>query len=256
MRVLVRTSKLAVWSRRFGSFALPVAIIPVIMHRERLIDSGTFQLIETVAIALALVALVLAIAAVARLWVTGDQGWGKALMGLFFSLICLLPVGAGAAVAMRYPPVTDITTDRADPPILMSGLLPPDLDSAMAARVAQSFPNAQTRTYRLAPNEVFVLANALALARGWDIRLRRAPQTELDEGQLNAISMTLLGWRDEVSIRFRGFVEGTEVAMRSASLSGFPDLGGNGSRIEEFLAALDLEVTTLIREMPAADPAP
>jgi hypothetical protein len=35
MRILIRTSKWAIWARRFGSLALPLAAIPVLMHRER-----------------------------------------------------------------------------------------------------------------------------------------------------------------------------------------------------------------------------
>src|SRR5688572_14563286 len=91
MRILIRTSKWAIWARRFGSLALPLAVVPVFMHRERMITSDDFHVIELVAMGVAALALVLALGAFVRLWVTGDHGWGKAVTGLIFSLICLAP---------------------------------------------------------------------------------------------------------------------------------------------------------------------
>jgi hypothetical protein len=39
--------------------------------------------------------------------------------------------------------------------------------------------------------------------------------------------------------------------MRSASLSGFPDFGENGKRVEAFLLELDNQVTLMLRNAPA-----
>lgn len=252
MRILVRTSKWAIWARRLGSFALPIAILPVFMHRERMIETPTFHLIELIAIAISGVALFLALGAFVRLWITGDQGWGRAALGMIFALALLLPVGFGTLASFRYPRVTDITTDPSDPPVLISGQAPAAQTPDVVAQVRLAFPNALSRTYALDPGQIYVLAAALAQARGWDIRLRRAPQTPLDEGQISAIATTLLGWRDEVSIRIRGEGGGSRVDMRSTALTDIPDLGGNGTRVEEFLVALDYEVTILMRDTPAA----
>src|SRR3569833_2695297 len=93
MRILVRTSKWAIWARRLGSFAVPLAIIPVLMHRSRAITTDTFAIIEIVAIAAAIAGVVAALAAFVRIWNTGDHGWGRAVSGLIFSLLCLVPAG-------------------------------------------------------------------------------------------------------------------------------------------------------------------
>ena len=252
MRILVRTSKWAIWARRLGSFALPVAILPVLMHRERLLETPTFHFIETIALGVAAFAFLLSLGAFIRLWVTGDQGWGKAGLGLVFSLVVLAPVAVALLVSMRYPQITDITTDPSEPPVLISGLPGTPQTPDVVARIRAAFPNVQTRTYPLDPTQVYALAGALAQAQGWDIRLRRAPQDSQDEGRINAVAGTLLGWRDEVSIRIRGEAGGSRVDMRSAGLGGVPDLGANGQRIEEFLVALDNEVTVLLRDTPAA----
>ena len=57
MRILIRTSKWAIWSRRFGSLALPLMVLPVFLHRERLISSTDFFVVEAVAMLVAALAL-------------------------------------------------------------------------------------------------------------------------------------------------------------------------------------------------------
>lgn len=254
MRILIRTSKWAIWSRRFGSLALPLMVLPVFLHRERLISSADFLVVEAVAMAVAVLALGLAVSAFARLWVTGDQGWSKATIGLLFSLICLVPLGVVVWQASRYPAVTDVTTDFGNPPGLVSQRTAPAITPAGRAAVEAAFPNARTRTYPVEATRLYALLNQLVEERDWEVRARREPQTPLAEGQINAVAMTLLGWRDEVAIRIQGTPEGSIVAMRSAAQHAGHDLGSNGRRIEDFLAALDDRITTLLRETPTAPP--
>ncbi len=251
MRVLIRTSKWAIWSRRLGSLALPLTVLPVFLHRDQLITSSDFVLIAAFAAALAAGAVFLAAGAYGRLWVTGDQGWGKATWGLFFGLVCLLPVGYVAFEASRYPQVVEVTTDVATPLPLSTAMRVPPSVAALREASAARFPNARTRTYPAEATDVFAVVATLVAERGWDVRGRRAPATELDGGQLNAIATTVLGFRDEVAIRVAGLPEGSVVDMRSVPLSGFHDLGSNGTRIEEFLLALDQRITEGLRNAPA-----
>ena len=250
MRILIRTSKWAIWARRFGSLALPLAIIPVLLHREKMVSTNDFQIIEIVAIAVALLALFLALGAFARLWVTGDQGWGKAVVGFVLSLVCLAPVAFLMFEAVRYPPVSDVTTDFARPPGLVSQVVSSPPTAEQRAAIELAFPNARDRTYPIEASQMYALISSLAEQRGWEQRARREPQTPLAEGQLNSVSMTLLGWRDEVAVRVQGDPQGSIVSMRSASLHAGPDFGENGRRIEEFLVALDERVTLMLRDAP------
>ena len=252
MRILIRTSKWAIWARRFGSLALPLAIIPVFMHRERLISSTDFHLIELIAMGVAALALFLALGAFARLWVTGDEGWGKASLGLFFGLICLLPLGLVVLLALSYPPVGDVTTDFERPPGLISQVATAPWTAGERAAIEAAFPNARTRTYPIEAPQIYALAAQLAEQKGWELRARREPQTPLAEGQINAVATTLLGWRNEVVIRVSGGPQGSSVAMRSTALHNLHDLGENGRTIEDFLAALDHQITLLMRDAPVA----
>lgn len=251
MRILIRTSKWAIWARRLGSFALPVAIIPIFLHRERMISSDDFHLIELVAAGFALVALALALGAFARLWVTGDQGWSRATAGLFFSLICLAPMAFVGWQALRYPAVGDVSTNFRDNPALVT-VVGKVLTAADRAAIEAAFPNARTRTYPIAAQQMFDIVEQVAAAKGWEPRARRAPTHPLDEGDLNAIATTLLGWRDEVAVRVLGTASGSTVDMRSAPAHSWLDLGENGRRIEEFLLALDERITLMLRDSAVA----
>ena len=51
---------------------------------------------------------------------------------------------------------------------------------------------------------------------------------------------------------FNGTPSGSTVDMRSVPLSGFHDLGENGRRVEEFLLALDQQITLMLRAAPQA----
>lgn len=254
MRILVRTSRWAVWSRRLASFALPLAIVPVFMHRSAMIASETFAVLEGIAIVAALGAFFVALAAFVRLWITGDRGWVRAVTAVIVSALVLGPVGYGVYAYLKYPPVADVSTDLVNPPLLVSDVPRRPITIELARRIIAAFPNVASRTYPLGPDRVFELAADLATARGWEIDAQQPPAGPLGEGQLNAIVITLLGWRDEVSLRINGIAEGSTVAMRSASLVGFHDLGGNGQRVEEFLTALDTEVTVIMRDAPVTAP--
>lgn len=254
MRILIRTSKWAIWARRFGSLALPLAVIPVFMHRERFMSSADFTTVEIVAVAVAGLAFLLAIGAFVRLWITGDQGWGKATTGFFLSLICLLPLAYVVFEMVRYPAISDIATDATRPPGLVSQVPPSNVVDSAA--IVAAFPNARDRTYPIEAAQMYALIVTLSDQRGWEPRARREPQTPLAEGQVNAIATTLLGYRDEVAIRIQGDPQGSIVSMRSASLFGGHDLGENGRRIEEFLTALDERVTLMLRDAPVTAPVP
>ena len=66
MRILIRTSKWAIWARRVGALALPLAAIPVLLHRAHVITSENFLTVEAIALGLAVLAVLMAMVAFAR----------------------------------------------------------------------------------------------------------------------------------------------------------------------------------------------
>jgi hypothetical protein len=256
VRILIRTSKWAIWAQRLGRLAVPLLVLPIGLHHLGLIDSPSFSIAALVAAATAFFALLTALIALIRLWYSGDQGWGRALMGLFLGALCLMPFGYYGYLAWRYPPVTDIATvDRGELPLLF---LPdtramPAPKLIPAAEQARIFPNATTRRYPLDPAQLFALAERLVAERGWDVRMRAAPGESGQNGRINARITTLAGWREEAVIRVSPDPQGAAIDMRSASINAWHDFSSNGERISEFMVALDGEVTRLLRDNPNAN---
>ncbi len=258
MRIPVRTSRLAIMSRRMVSFALPLMIIPIFLHRSRTIDSETFGLIVAIGMGFAALGLISGLAAMVRLWFTGDMGWGRAATGVLVGLLCLLPVGLAGQFALRYPQLNDVTTSDAGRILLINKTAQPPVTPVQQADILAAFPNLIPRDYVLTTNQAYRMAMTLVQKRGWEVVDTKMPELENAVGQINATEMTYLGWTDEVAIHIERSVEGAEVSMRSASL-GYTehDLGRNGRRIEAFLRDLDEMVTDELRrgvpfEVPAA----
>jgi hypothetical protein len=112
----------------------------------------------------------------------------------------------------------------------------------------------RTRTYPVDAVRVVELVSRLVAENDWEVRTRREPLGLLGAGQINALVMRPLGWRDEVAIRVVGRLDGARVDMRSRAPDGAFDFGGNGPRIEETLLALDGRITRLMRDAPDARP--
>ena len=253
MRIVIRTSRSAIWARRLSSVALPLLILPVIMHRERLLDSAAFLPVILFAGIVAALTVLVSIFALGRLWHTGDQGWSRALAGLFLGGLCLAPFLWYASRAMTYPPVTDIATiARAELPLVFepdTAQLPPPKVLTQTEQ-QRLFPNATTRTYPLDIIQLFALVDRMVQAQGWDVRQRREPIEAGEIGRINARIITIPGWREEAVLRVTEIEGGSAVDMRSASIGAPHDFGSNGSRIARFMVTLDNEVTTLLRDNP------
>jgi hypothetical protein len=251
MRILIRTSKWAIWARRIANIALPLTVIPLLMHRFRYIPSETFQTIGYVAVATAVLALVLSLGGLARIWSTGDRGWGLALTGLLLSLVCLGPAALAGYAIRHYPDLRDVSTDTASPPPLTIDPHWPAPTPEQIKAVEKAFPNVRTRHYAIEPTQVFDLIGKQVKQRGWTVQSEAELSPTADTALVDAEATTLAGWRDEVAIRVSSDPDGASVDMRSASTTNIHDLGANGQRIEEFLGALDTAVTALMRDMPA-----
>lgn len=259
MRIKIRTSKWAIWARRLGSLAVPLVVIPVLMHRERLMDAGAFQFVALLAAAIAALAVFAALVALVRLWYSGDQGWSRAISGLMLGIICLAPFAWYGSLALRHPPVTDIATvARSELPLIFDAdtarMPPPSL--LTAEEQARLYPNATTRAYPLDVIQLFALVDRLVRNNGWDVRLRTEPLEFIEEGRINARITTIPGWREEAVLRVRPVRGGAEVDMRSASIGAIHDFGSNGGRISSFMVALDSEVTAFLRDNPTINEPP
>lgn len=165
-------------------------------------------------------------------------------------LVASLVLGLAAAappiyllhVAKSVPPIHDITTDTADPPVFVS-LLPvreKSRNGAMyggpevAAAQKRAYPDIATLAVALPPPQAFTKALEAARAEGWEIAA-----ADPAAGRIEATATTAwFGFNDDVIVRVRGADQGSRIDIRSVSRVGRSDVGANARRIREFLARL------------------
>src|SRR5690554_6924625 len=149
MRILVRTSKLAIWARRLATFALATLVVAIVLHMLGQLSTDVFEIVLAIATGVAALAVLLAFIAYVRLWFTGDRGWRPASFGFFVGLLCLVPATAIAFLVARYPSTLDVTTALVSPPELVRAQASPS--TIDPETVLESFPNLITRIYQVPP---------------------------------------------------------------------------------------------------------
>jgi len=259
MRILIRTSKIATWARRLGSFVLPLMVLSILMHRGQMVATETFHLILVLSFGLASLAFLLGLIAVVELWFSGDKGWSRALTGFFLGGICLSPLLFAAIEWRAYPMVFEVSTN---PELFVqlhtsSGDLAPVTELEQIA-IDMAFPNATTRDYQIDAVALYGIVETLVNERQWDIVQKKSFMGGIGNvAEISATAMTVFGWRDDVVIRITNHTgTGTLIDMRSAAKLPGQEFGRNGKRIEEFLVALDEAATEYARDNLAIEPPP
>ncbi len=199
-------------------------------------------------------ALVVVAAGIA-VFVTMSRG-GDTGRWLLLLVVCAIPVAIVVArvgvVGFRAPPIHDVTTDTAQPPLYQFAQTQRDVDDnslvyageEVAVLQRQAYPDIQTLQLAAPVTAVYAMALEIIIERGWTVSGETAfnagdtPQ-EANALQVEAVATTpLFGFKDDVIIRVRPLGDGTEVDMRSASRLGVSDLGVNGARVRSVLGEL------------------
>ncbi len=248
-----RRSSQAVWSRRAGIFAVPVAVLTTALHRLGFIEPVPALVLAGIAGALAVLALVLGIGAIAVIWQRGFLGMGRAVVGILCAILVLAWPVWKLSHAAFLPPINDVTTDWFAPPSLdwAAPLRGPDGISTaypgreFALRQREAYPEVVPLIVGYTPELVFDTARVLAVERHWDEIGAMPPDME-GPGVIHLVARTpIFGFPDDVAIIVtRLGPEETRVDMRSASRLGRHDLGANAARIYEFLTSLATRLET------------
>jgi uncharacterized protein (DUF1499 family) len=261
-------SRLALWARRIAIFALPVAMLAVIIERAGLLEIIPVLATFGAALALAVLAILLAIVALIRIWFDGRQGTRNALIAVFVSLLLLAYPGYLLAKAAQLPMIYDITTDPYDPPrfeavarlrtreanpVAYGGLATYQLQRA-------AYPDVDALIVPATPQEAFDAALSVVTKRKWRVVDARAPQAGRRDGLIEAIAASpVMGFRDDVVIRVRPTQNGTRIDARSASRYGWHDFGTNAARVVSLMEDIEDAATPDKPEQPvrkAPKPAP
>jgi uncharacterized protein (DUF1499 family) len=144
--------------------------------------------------------------------------------------------------ARGIPPINDITTDPANPPMFVA-LLPLRAGATVPATYAgratadlqrSAYPDIAPIIVADAPNAAFATAMAVARGMGWTIIAADALM-----GRIEAVATTpWFGFRDDIVVRVSPQGRGSRVDVRSVSRVGRGDLGANAKRVREFSAAM------------------
>jgi len=232
---------LAHWGARLAIASPIIAISGLVLFRTGVMTFSGPLLIVAVATIIALVALLMSVLAlVGGLGGDGAQT-NRALLGLIVSLVVVFAPLNGLRKAMTVPPIHDISTDLANPPVFShvpslraDGDNSLALDSKVMDMQKAHYTNLRPVTLEVGMAEAFAQAVLTAEDMGWEI-----VHSDAARGQIEAVVTTLLfGFKDDVAIRMTAVDGGTQIDLRSVSRVGQSDLGANAARIQAFLDAI------------------
>jgi uncharacterized protein (DUF1499 family) len=188
-----------------------------------------------------------ALLAAAALALTRARGRAAALL-----VVALVAAVTSAALpwswrrqARSVPPIHDITTDTADPPLFVAVLPlragarnPAEYGGdSVATLQRQGYPDLKPFETAAAPGAAYHAALAAARGMGWEV-----VAADSAAGRVEATATTRwFGFKDDVVVRVRpaaGGAAGSRVDVRSLSRVGGSDVGTNAARIREYLGAL------------------
>ncbi|MEE4661899.1 MAG: DUF1499 domain-containing protein [Halieaceae bacterium] len=213
--------------------AMPLSVLAVRLGVHFSIGLGVFALSGFVGLLTALLLLLVALLPRFR----GERG--RALRSAAPALPPALLLAAILITGGKYPPIHDITTDTADPPVFDSGVyyrgddansvaIKPEVIEVQMAH----YPDLHTLQTDLDTGAAFTRATEVANSMGWEIY-----NSDPANGRIEAASTSFwFGFTDDIVIRIsRGDDGDAEVDLRSVSRVGQGDLGANAARIKAFL---------------------
>lgn len=229
-------------------FALVLLVVAGLSHRYGLLATPDFLIVSGVVFVIALFAALVWVRAFFDVWRKGRPGGRKLAAAAGLLLLVLSPFAAAIVMAMRFPALNDITTDRADPPQFFAldafprgkGAHRPGPLSPEPEVQERAYAGISGRRYSVSPDVVLETVEALFDERGWTpVRRRGAAQTDVEVWLETLAYTAVLRFAVDVALRLTDEGESTYVDMRSASHFGRRDFGENAARIGAFMADLD-----------------
>jgi len=237
--LLERESKQARWSRRLAVFAAQVAIISLLLHRFEFLGAKVATNLLSVSAFGGLLALILAVVALVRIWGQGLQGGGHAVAGVIIGLLLLAGPMWYLPGLLTLPKINDISTDLQSPPDFefIASLRDMDANSITYPGIttselqAQAYPDIRPMVLERSAEETFDLVSEAVSRLDWQVVLKRKPAANRP-GRIEAVSRTLvMGFEDDILIRVAAGTGEARIDVRSASRYGEHDFGANARRI-------------------------
>ena len=240
---LQKTVHEGLWARRMALFFLQLLILTVLLHRFGSLATPAAMNLLTVSIGGLVLAIVVALVGIVRIWFGGQIGAGQAFAGIAIALI-------GLALPLYYfsqffllPRLNDVETTPRQPmqfsqlaaqrPADANRIVEPDL--AAAEIQEKAYPDLRPMELERSATETFDIVHEAVKRIGWTIVLNEPPGEQ--PGRIEATDRTMImGYTDDVLVRVTGDDTHAFIDVRSVSRYGMHDLGANADRIRALFA--------------------
>ena len=240
---LQKTVHEGLWARRMALFFVQLLILTVLLHRFGSLATPAALNLLTVSIGGLVLAIIVALVGIVRIWFGGQIGAGQAFAGIAIALI-------GLALPLYYfsqffllPRLTDVETTPRQPmqfsqlaaqrPADANRIVEPDL--AAAEIQEKAYPDLRPMELERSATETFDIVHEAVKRIGWTIVLNEPPGEQ--PGRIEATDRTMImGYTDDVLVRVTGDDTHAFIDVRSVSRYGMHDLGANAERIRTLFA--------------------
>ncbi len=249
-RYLVKEAHEATWARRVALFFLQLLILTVLLHRFAGLATPAALNLLTVSVVGLVIAVLIAIGALVRIWIGGEIGASQAIVAILIAAAGLaLPAFYGAQYFML-PPLTAIETSPSEPlhfkalatarPADANAI--EDLDEIEIEEQAEAYPDIRPMALERSAVEVFNLVQEAVRRLGWTVAISEPPGND-GIGRIEATDRTLImGFTDDVLVQVKGNDAQAQIDVRSVSRYGEHDLGSNAARVRTLFAEVKTEL--------------
>jgi uncharacterized protein (DUF1499 family) len=240
---LQKTVHEGLWARRMALFFVQLLILTVLLHRFGSLATPAALNLLTVSIGGLVLAIIVALVGIVRIWFGGQTGAGAAFAAIAIALI-------GLALPLYYlsqffllPRLNDVETTPRQPmqfsqlaaqrPADANRIVEPDL--AAAEIQEKVYPDLRPMELERSATETFDIVHEAVKRIGWTIVLNEPPGEQ--PGRIEATDRTMImGFTDDALIRVTGDDTRAFIDVRSVSRYGMHDLGANADRIRALFA--------------------
>ena len=239
----LRESRFAILAERLAFVAPGFVLAAILVTRSGQASPPIGLAILTIGVVIASAAVAVAFVAAIEIWRYGHLGMARLFRTMLVAGVLLAYPAMLAFRAAHLPPINDITTDIADPPVFSSspavlaareGRRPQEIDRRLRASQERAYPQIRTLVVEGEAEETFQLVLRAAKSLKWRIIEEVRPDDNRGLGRIEAIDETsLMRFRDDITIRLPSNGGETRIDVRSASRFGRHDLGANAARIRK-----------------------
>ncbi|MBB4260474.1 MULTISPECIES: DUF1499 domain-containing protein [unclassified Bradyrhizobium] len=261
-------SSLASWARNLAVFAVVAVVVSIIIVRFDFLEPKPALATFFGGLAISGLSILFGLAGFAAIWQNGSRGMARILLALLIDGAILAYPAYLALQYRKLPAIYDITTDPIDPPrfdALARLRTGEGTNTAVYAGLYSAeqqrhfYPDIEPVELEISVDRAYAIALQLVNKRKWIIIDERAPQPPRRIGRIEAVARTpIMGFREDISIRFVPDGDDSRVDIRSASRNFDSDLGSNAARVKKFIddlnTAADADALKPVKKTPVAPP--